>query len=163
MHRFQAFLVVLLVFSVGCKKKTDSKASTPTTGKAAPAAGGSGVAMNPSGGGSGGAAQAIRKAVGRAVNQNELRNIHLFVESASSASGAMPTVPEILNALRLESPATLKLVEDGAIVLTGARQRASIWAYTADAQSVTGEHLVVNQNGVERMQPDALRAALGNR
>lgn len=122
-----------------------------------------GVVLNPGlgGGGSGGAAQAVRKAATRAVSQNELNNIRLFIENASLASGRMPSVEETRAALQREAAATFKLVEEGAIVLTGTRSRDGIWAYTAEAQSsVTGEHLIVNASGVQRMDPQTLRQRL---
>jgi hypothetical protein len=176
MRRLLLFGLTLVVLS-GCKKATDktTQAPPPSGGPAvAPVAapGGpgdglgvhapTGIVTNPGlgGGGSGGAAQAIRKAAGRAVSQNELNNIRLFIENASLATGQMPSVEEVAAALRKEAPQTYKLVADGAIVLTGIRMREGIWAYTKDPQTPGGEHLVVNQSGVERMAALTLRQHL---
>jgi hypothetical protein len=112
-------------------------------------------------GGSGGAVQAVRKAAGRAVTQNEMNNIRTFIEDASLASGQMPTAQQTFQALQQGARATAKLVEDGDIILTGTRQREGIWAYTKEAVSTTGEHLVVNGSGVQRMTPQQIRQALG--
>jgi hypothetical protein len=120
------------------------------------------VVINPGlgGGGSGGAAQAVRKAATRAVNQNELNNIRTFIEAASVASGQMPPAQETVQSLQREAPATYKQIAEGAIVITGTRQREGIWAYTTDPQSTTGEHLIVTKDGVGRMMPDQLRQML---
>jgi hypothetical protein len=119
-----------------------------------------GVALGSGGGGGGGAYQAVRTAVKRTVNENELKNLHLFIETASGASGRMPGYQEIMAALQREAPKTAKHIEDGDIVLTGARTREGIWAYTKDPQSVAGEHLVLTSSGIERMPPATLRQRL---
>lgn len=120
-----------------------------------------GVVTNPGGGGgSGGAVQAVRGAVRRTVDQNELNNIRLFIDTASLASGQMPTAQATYAALQREAPSTFKLVQEGAIILTGARSRESVWAYTAEPQTYNGEHLVVTSSGVERMNGQVLRQRL---
>ncbi|MFO0843118.1 MAG: hypothetical protein U0797_12110 [Gemmataceae bacterium] len=89
-----------------------------------------------------------------------MNNIRLFIEDASLTGGQMPTPQQVMQALQQSARATAKLVQDGDIVLTGTRQREGIWAYTKEAQSVTGEHLVVNGSGVQRMMPEQIRQAL---
>lgn len=172
MRSLLALLVLTLALLPGCKKPS-AKTATPASGTAGttpPPTGGyeqttahpsTGVVINPGlgGGGSGGAAQAVRKAAVRAVNQNELNNIRTFIEAASS-TGQMPTAQEIAQSLQREAPATFKQIQEGAIVLTGARQREGIWAYTTDPQSTTGEHLIVTKDGVSRMMPQQLRQIL---
>jgi hypothetical protein len=121
-----------------------------------------GVVLNQGGGGgAGGAVQAVRQAVVRTVNQNEMHNLHIFIDTASGASGQMPTVEEITRALEREAPKTHKLVQNGAIVLTGTNSREGIWAYTADPQTTGGEHLVVTASGVDRMTMQAIRQRTG--
>ena len=160
----------------GCKKKTTKLAQGPApaeqaaaTPGAAPAPGGgqgpamhapTGVVLGKGGGGGGGAYQAVRTAVRRTVNENELKNLHLFIETASGASGRMPSPQEILAALQREAPKIAKHIQDGDIVLTGATTREGIWAYTKDPQSTAGEHLILTSSGIERMQADTLRQRL---
>jgi hypothetical protein len=167
-------LVIGLVLAVlgGCKKKTTKLAQGPAPGEpaqAVPGGGGEGVAMhaptgvalNPGGGGGGGGAyQAVRTAVKRTVSQDELRNLHLFIENASAETGRLPSPEEITAVLRREAPKIAKSVQDGDIVLTGARTRESIWAYTKDAQSVAGEHLILTASGIERMAGPTLQQRL---
>lgn len=156
-------LALALVLLAGCKKASNkaNPSKTNSSGEGMSVHAPTGVVINPGlgGGGSGGAAQAVRKAAARAVSQNELRNIHLYIENAS-LSGQMPSAPEITQALMREAPATYKLIQEGAIVLTGTRSRESVWAYTKEAQSTTGEHLMVSNNGVGRITPQELNARL---
>jgi hypothetical protein len=167
-------LVIGLVLALlgGCKKKTTKLAQGPATGgeaQAAPTPGGgqnvamhgpTGVALGGGGGGGGGAYQAVRTAVKRSVSQNEMHNLHLFIENTSAASGRMPSPQEIMAALPREAPKLAKQIQDGDIVLTGARTRESIWAWTKEPQSVAGEHLILTASGIERMAGPVLNQRL---
>jgi hypothetical protein len=157
-------IALALALVGGCKKKVTPKPTPPAGGSSTDPAvhAPTGVVLNPGmgGGGGGGAAQAVRKAVTRTVNQNELKNVQTFIETASSASGQMPSVQEVTATLQKEAPKTYKLVQDGAIVLTGTRSRENIWAYTADAQDTVGQHLVVTSSGIERMAAQTLQQRL---
>lgn len=170
MRNLMLLPALALVLVMGCKKPTPKAAPAPPAPAPTAAAGHTppavhaptGVVINPGmSGGSGGAVQAVRKAAGRAVTQNEMNNIRTFIEDASLASGQMPTAQQTFQALQQGARATAKLVEDGDIILTGTRQREGIWAYTKEAVSTTGEHLVVNGSGVQRMTPQQIRQALG--
>jgi len=115
-----------------------------------------GVVINPNqGGGSGGAAQAVRKAAVRVQVDNELKNIHLFIETASTETGKLPTIAQIKTALKKEDPKAFALVEDGTIQLTGANNRETIWAFTQFPQR-GNNHMVVTTQGVEQMDTDTL-------
>jgi hypothetical protein len=174
MWRLLLIVVVVLAVAVpGCKKQ-GVKTSAPAgpagqqpvaatqpgeqVGVHAPTA----VVVQPAlgGGGSGGAVQAVRQAVIRTVNQADLDQIRLFIYNASLANDQMPSAQEINAVLQKEAPKTWKQVQDGAIVITGTRSREGIWAYTADAQTVGGEHLVVTSSGIERMPAATLRGRL---
>jgi hypothetical protein len=154
--------LAVLVLSAGCKRmsKSGSK-STASSGSNSSSDGPSvhaptGVVLNPGvGGGGGGAAQAVRGRVLREVTHNEMKNIQIFIESASGATGQMPTKEEISAALQKESPKTWKLVQDGAIVLTGARSREQIWGYTPELQG-SGGHFIVSASGVEGISKQEL-------
>lgn len=172
-------LLCLLLALTGCKKAMDNlskdtqvqpgeKFTTtkdhltqqPAPGTHAP----TGVVVSPGagGGGSGGAAQAVRKAVVRTVNQNELNQLRLFIDTAAtaSASGQLPPPQEIAAAMQREAPSIHKLLQERILVLSGARSRETIWAYTNEPQNVAGEHLVVTANGVERMTTPVLQQRL---
>ena len=160
-------LGLALALLAGCKKPAGKGASNnpnpgPAPGNQTTAHAPTGVVVNPGtgGGGSGGAAQAVRMAARRAVSQVDLDQLKLFIETASGASGQMPSVQTTTAALQREAPHIFKQVQDGDIVLTGTRSRENIWAYTAGPQSVTGEHLVVTSSSVQRMSPQALNQRL---
>jgi hypothetical protein len=136
---------------------TDQKAPGDKPAVHAP----TGVVINPGApGGSGGAAQAVRKAVVRSVNEQEMHNIRLIIVNAELNSGQMPSKQEVAQALMRESPKTYELVKENAIVVTGTKMREGIWAYTYEAQSATGEHIVLRAGNVERMQGQLLAQAL---
>lgn len=119
------------------------------------------VVLNPGlGGGSGGAVQQVRKTVQRAVSQNDLKQLHLFIDSYSGANGRMPSLEAIAAALKQEAPSLYKLWEEQAIVVTGATQRESVWAYTVEPQSGNGDHLAVTNQGVESISRQALEQRL---
>jgi type IV pilus biogenesis protein CpaD/CtpE len=155
------FLALALAVLAGCKKPSGKTNPNPPQGNT----GGPGVhgptavvtnpALGGGGGGSGGAAQAVRNAVVRSVNKLDLRDIHLFIETSSSADGRMPGVEEIRNALRQSGAGKIdQKVAEGVIVLTGARQRESVWAYSADPQP--GGYWVATNSGIEQMTEQAL-------
>jgi hypothetical protein len=138
----------------GCKKVDKAMDTTPKANE--------GPKLDPynAPGGSGGATQAVRGAVARAVTGNDLKNLHLFIESASGASGQMPSKQTIIDSLKASPDAKnlVALIEDGSIVLTGIRQREGIWAYEKLAIERGGN--VISNNGVERMAPNELKDKL---
>jgi hypothetical protein len=168
MRKLLLLLGLVLVLMAGCKKNPGTKPAAGQPGGGGGGGGGvgvhapTGVVTNPGlgGGGSGGAAQAVRQAVTRTVNMHEMQNIYVFMNDASLASGRMPSVEEVGAALQKEAPKTWKLVQEKAIVLTGTNSREGIWAYTQDAQSAAGEHLVITSSGVERMPGQTLKQRL---
>jgi hypothetical protein len=87
----------------------------------------------------------------KTVTEADLKEIWVLVENYSGSKGKMPTKEEI--ALFVGAAGyngnTFELIKDGAIVLTGATTRESVWAYEAKARTQGG--LVVTQNGVETM------------
>jgi hypothetical protein len=157
----------------GCKKKTTKVAQGPAPSEQAPVAqngaapGGqvpmhapTGVVLGGGGGGGGGAVQAVRTAVKRSVSENDLKNLHLFIENASAASATMPSPQQITAEMQREAPQLVKKIQNGDIVLTGTRTREGIWAYTKEPQSVAGEHLILTSSGIERMPATTLRQRL---
>ena len=157
-------LALTLAVLAGCKKTTDKQASpTPAPGEGLAVHAPTGVVINPGmgGGGSGGAAQAVRKAVARTVNQHQLSTLYKFIFDSEITNSRMPTAEEITAALKSADSATYNLVKDGVIRLTGTRTRSGvIWAYTWEPQTVGGDHLVITNSGVERMPIQTLRQRL---
>jgi hypothetical protein len=168
-------LLALLLALVGCKKPSaqvsvNTPPNQPQPGTQnqpnnnlpnvhAP----TGVVTNPNtGGGGGGAAQAVRKAIGRAATQNDMSQLHLYINTVSSASenGRMPTPQQLATDLQKGAPNLYKLWADKVIAVTKMPQRESIWAYTVEPVSTAGYHLVINNNGVERMDTQALTQKL---
>jgi hypothetical protein len=95
----------------------------------------------------------------KAVTMADMREVWVYIDNASGASGKMPTQLMIYEALIAAKSPAAELVKDGAIYLTGATQRESVWAY--EMQALTSGGLVVSQNGVETLTAAELRARLG--
>src|SRR5262245_14749668 len=106
-------LGLALAVATGCKRDKNDPTKKDSPPPTTPPTGGGGGGGGGVGGGSGGAPQAVRGAVQRTVNLNELKNIQLFIETASAASGRMPTPQEVAAALQKEAPKTFALVQDG--------------------------------------------------
>ena len=95
------------------------------------------------------------------VTQADLKEIHLFIDNFSGASGSMPDVKTTYAALVEAKAASAALVKSGAIVLTGSRTRESVWAYVAAA--LTDGGLAVTNSGVETFTADELKKRIGKR
>jgi hypothetical protein len=95
----------------------------------------------------------------KTVTMADMREVWVYIDNASGASGKMPTQLMIYQALIVAKSPAAELVKDGAIYLTGATQRESVWAY--ETQALTSGGLVVSQNGVETLTAAQLRARLG--
>jgi len=108
--------------------------------------------------GSGGPVQAVRKAVTRTVTLNEMKNIHLFIENASGASGEMPAPQVVQQIIAKEDPKAASMIADGTIILTGIRQREGVWAY--EKAGLENGGIVVTQSGVERVSAQQLKGML---
>lgn len=100
-----------------------------------------------------------RGAAARVVAMADMRDLQIFIDNASGATGRMPSGAEIMAALIEAKSPVAGLVKDGAVILTGAKQRESVWAYESRAYLSGG--LVVSQNGVERLTAEELKARLG--
>lgn len=101
-----------------------------------------------------GPVHAGRKAAQRMVTAHELRNIHIFINSALD----MPSKEQIIAALKQEDPKAYQLIQEGAIVLTGAKSRESIWAYEKDAPTQGG--WVVLASGPDRLTAEQVQQLL---
>lgn len=166
MRLFVAAAAVGVLAAAGCDKLTGSK-SAPTTAATGdgtvvtPGPGGGVVVSGGAGGGGGGTVQQVRKAAKRAATMNDMAQLRVFIESASLASGRMPTVQETYQALKQEAPNLAKLIDEQVIVLNPARTREEIWAYEASA--LTDGGVVLSGSGVERMDAATLKQRLGVR
>jgi hypothetical protein len=150
--------VMAAALAGGCETKKKAKPTTKATETNRSSAGGGGGGGSSSGG-SGGAVQAVRGAVKRIVDQNDMRNIHLFIENASAASGRMPSVNDTYDAIKKEAPKLAEKIDEGIITLCNARTREEIWAYETDALQNGG--WVCSSSGVERMEAETLKQRLG--
>jgi len=148
-------LVVATAAGVGCDLPWPKKKPTETT-QAESSVAGSGGGANANAGGPGMAAvQGVRGAVQRAVTVNELKNLHLFIDTASLASGRMPTKAEISAAVQKEDKKLYEFLADGTIVLTGSTARESCWAYQKD--SATNGGWIVTHTGPEQVDAATAR------
>lgn len=93
------------------------------------------------------------------VEQADMKDVWIYIENASGASGRMPTQKMVYEALLAAKSPAAELVRTGAIYLTGATSRESVWAF--EAQALMNGGLVANQNGVETLTAAELKARLG--
>ena len=148
---FPALLVVVAIVS-GCNQSRDTAQQNSTKGIADR---NNQIPHGP--------VQAVRGAVGRTVNENDMRNLHIFLENASSATGSMPDKNAIMAQLNSSQDARnlVTAINEGLIVLTGSTQRESVWAYEKNATINVG--WVITNNGVERMDANSVKRMLGTR
>lgn len=100
-------------------------------------------------------------AAGKPVAEADMKEIWVYIDTRSGASGQMPSALETLRALTAAGSKAAPLVNDGSIVLTGGRARESLWAYEKNALTQGG--LIVSQNGVERVTAADLASRLNGR
>jgi hypothetical protein len=150
-------IISLMAFLlVGCKKaRQGNQNNSPNQGSQD---GPSGGVINPGDAG-GGAVQAVRQAVTRTVVLSDLHNLQLFIENASLSNGKMPTIPEIQAVIKQQDPKTHMLLKDYRVILTGAKRREEIWAYSREPQS-GNQHLVLSASGIEKMDAQTLEKRL---
>ena len=92
------------------------------------------------------------------VSEADIKDVWIFIENASGASGRMPRSSDVLAALlQAKSPAAA-LIVDGSITITGAKARESVWAYETKARIQGG--WVATQNGAEKMSATELTRRL---
>ncbi len=120
---------------------------TPGTPMKLPVPGGPGVA-SPNVGSSPPVGTTITT-VTKPVSEADMKDVWIYIENRSGASGQMPAPRETYAALIAAKSPAADLAKDGSIVLTGSRTRESIWAYEARAIKQGG--LVATQNGVENL------------
>ncbi len=97
------------------------------------------------------------------VTEADMKEVWIFIENASLASGKMPPPVLTYSALvEAKSPAA-PLVKAGSIYLTGSPQRESIWAFDFRALSRGDPVLVATQNGVETLSVEQLKVRLSGR
>jgi hypothetical protein len=105
------------------------------------------------------AAPGVPPAQNKRVEQADMKDVWIYIENASGASGKMPTQKMIYEALLAAKSPAAELVRTGAIYLTGSTSRESIWAF--EAQALASGGLVANQNGVETLTAAELKSRLG--
>lgn len=93
------------------------------------------------------------------VSEADMKEVWVYIENRSGASGKMPSQVETYKALVAAESKAAPLVKDGSIYLTGATTRESIWAF--EMKALTSGGLVVSQNGVETLTAAELRKRLG--
>ena len=94
-----------------------------------------------------------------AVSKKDMEDIHLFIETASSASGKMPDGTTVYNALVQSKSPAAELIRTQAIYLLQPKVRESVWA--AEAKAYTQGGMVVTNNGVETVTAAELKKRTG--
>lgn len=172
--RWFAMIAVCALAAAGCKKPKPPAVPdvTPEPGpvqkgdaqpapQPAPSGGGGGGggsgAFSPVGGGGFGAAQAVRKAARRTQSLNELKNLGEIIHAMHDELGRMPTVPQILEALKT-APQLLAAITEGAYILTGTTEVGGLYAFEVDADTIPGVAVIGGR--AARTTPDELRPYL---
>jgi hypothetical protein len=91
------------------------------------------------------------------VTETEMHDLHLYMEGEASF-GQIPSRESVLEYARKNNDKLYKLLENGAIVLTGAKTREEVWAYEKDAPTKGG--WVVTGSGQSKMTADQLNKLL---
>jgi hypothetical protein len=152
-----AILLPLFVLSLGCQKADDKKPG----GDDKPNIVGNGAGnLSVGGGGGGGADQAVRKAAARTVNENELKQLQLFILTAMTEdpSQKVPGADQIKELIKQDGK-LVGFIKDEVIILTNSQKPDGIWAYTKWPQRA-GKHYVITASGRDEKTPAELTDAL---
>lgn len=97
----------------------------------------------------------------RPVTKSDMTDIHLFIDTATLASGRMPDPVTVQAALGAAGSPAAKLVASQDVILTGSRHRESCWAYQKGATTDGG--WIVTNNGAEQVDAVTAKRWLGTR
>ena len=129
------------VAATGCQKKPPAVAATqPAPPPPAPV-----DQRNTNFQAGAGAVQNVRKAAARTVSINDMHQLGTFVEQMYSEGGKMPAPKEIKDSIRRDAPKVVADIDEGAIILTGTKDHAGLWAYEVDADKAGGIVLVAGK------------------
>ena len=103
--------------------------------------------------------QRISGKVKETVTAFEMKDLHLFIEYASSGTGQMPNNDVIVEYTKKENPKLGKLLDDGTIILTGTKVRESVWAYEKDSETKGG--WVITNIGPQKMTAEEFKQRMG--
>lgn len=92
------------------------------------------------------------------VTQADMQEVWIYMENASAVSGRLPPPAEVYAALVQTQAKAAELVRHGAIILTGAKNRESVWAFEAAALQHGG--WVAGPSGVENVSAFELKRRL---
>ncbi|MBA2226450.1 MAG: hypothetical protein WHU94_04850 [Thermogemmata sp.] len=93
-----------------------------------------------------------------AVTQADMQEVWIYMENASAVSGRLPPPAEVYAALVQTQAKAAELVRSGAIILTGAKNRESVWAFETAALQHGG--WVAGPSGVENVSASELKRRL---
>ncbi len=105
-----------------------------------------------------GAAQSVRMAAARTINNVQLTQLHLSMFQTWQLDNRVPSLEEITNEAK-QNPQLYPLIKDEVIILTGTNRGDGVWAYSRFPQRMN-DHYVVTQQGVSQMAPEELRKRL---
>jgi hypothetical protein len=88
-----------------------------------------------------------------------MQEVWIYMENASAVSGRLPPPAEVYAALVQTQAKAAELVRNGAIILTGAKNRESVWAFETAALQYGG--WVAGPSGVENVSASELKRRLG--
>lgn len=107
----------------------------------------------------GGLVSQIKDKAEQIVTAAEMKDLHLFMDAASAVEGRLPNADVIREAVAKENPQLAKLLQDGRIILTGIRQRESVWAYEKDAPEKGG--WIIDQSGPRQVTGEEFQRLVG--
>ena len=106
-----------------------------------------------------GVVQNVRKAGMRTATLNDLQQLGQFMTLMLNEDGKVPDPKAVREYIKRDAPKLVTLIDDGAIVMTGTKDRAGLWAYEVDADRAGGVGLVGGTP--QRMQADDVKRMLG--
>jgi hypothetical protein len=107
---------------------------------------------------SGGVISDVMNKVTQTVTAVEMHDLHLFM-SQEEIGGQMPTKEAVFAYAKKDNQKLWRLLDNGAIVLTGTKTRDGLWAYEKDAPTKGG--WVVTGTGESKMSAEEVQKLLG--
>jgi hypothetical protein len=109
----------------------------------------------------GGALQNARQAAKRAVAMSDMQQLGTLIFSYELDNNKMPTASDIKAMLKPDGLNILKLIDEGAIILTGTTDKRGLWAYEVDADTAGGVIVTGPTPAARRATADEVKGMLG--
>ena len=101
----------------------------------------------------------------RMAQMHDFEQMKLFIFAYELENNRMPTIAEIKADLKNYPDASeiLKKIDEGVIILTGAKDKNALWAYEVDADKAGGIVCVGPSGAIKRATADEVKQYLGKK